>query len=158
MGLRDYEIPALSVPITEKVSFDVRGISFEDISRLVQRHGPVCVMVYQQFVESKVKFGLRPEVLGQLLTMAMEKFPDAVSEMIALAADDVEQIAKVRKLPVGVQIDAIYKIIGLTFTSEADVKKLVEIVTRMAVSVTANMKSLTDQTPSDSGNGSFVSQ
>lgn len=158
MGLRDYEIPTLSVPINEKVSFDVRGISFEDISRLVQRHGPVCVMVYQQFVESKVKFGLRPEVLGQLLTMAMEKFPDAVSEMIALAADDMEQIAKVRKLPVGVQIDAIYKIIGLTFTSEADVKKLVEIVTRMAVSVTANMNSLTGQTPSDSGNGSFVSQ
>ena len=43
MGLRDYELPTETVKIDDKTDFTVRGISFEDISRLVLKHGPVCV-------------------------------------------------------------------------------------------------------------------
>lgn len=160
MSLRDYAVPTELVDIDGKTSFAVRGISFEDLTKIVLRHGPLCVMIYQEFVDSKAKFGLRPEVLGQFISTSMSKFPEAVTDVIAIAADeDFPELREiVRRLPIGVQIDAIYKIVGLTFTGEADVKKLVEIVTGMAQSVTASLQSLTGPMASVSGSGSFVSQ
>ena len=156
MGLRDYELPTLTVTINAKTSFDVRGIAFEDITRLVNKHGPVCVLIYSKFTEAKTKHGLRPETVGQLLTLAMGQFPEAVAELIALAADEPDMTAKVQRLPIGVQLDAIEKVISLTFSGEADVKKLVETVTRMAEGVTASLQSL--QTASVNGSGGFVSK
>jgi len=156
MGLRDYELPSMKVIIDANNSFDVRGIAFEDITRLVNKHGPVCVMIYTKFQDAKGKHGLRPETVGQLLSMAMGQFPEAVAELIALAADEPDMTAKVQKLPIGVQLDAIEKIIALTFSGEADVKKLVETVTRMAEGVTASLHNL--QTASASGSGGFVSK
>ena len=161
MGLRDYAVPMEKVDIDGKTSFDVRGISFEDMTKIVLRHGPMCVMMYQEFIQTKDKFGLRPEVLGQFISTSMVRFPEAVTDIIAIGADeDFPELREiVRKLPVVVQVDALSKIIGLTFTGEADVKKLVEIVTRMATQVRLNVERLTGQpTVSDSGNGSFVSQ
>jgi hypothetical protein len=156
MGLRDYELPTLKVTIDANTSFDVRGISFEDITRLVNKHGPVCVLIYTKFTEAKTKHGLRPETVGQLLTLAMQQFPEAVAELIALSADEPDMTAKVQRLPIGVQLDAIEKVIGLTFSGEADVKKLVETVTRMAEGVTASLQNL--QTASANGSGGFVNK
>ena len=158
MGLRDYAVPTATIKIDEKTDFLVRGISFEDMTKIVIRHGPMCVMAYQEFTEFKGKHGLRPEALGHFVTTGVGKFPEAIVDIIAIAADEdsAEVRAIIRKLPVGVQIDAIHNIVGLTFAGEADVKKLVEIVTRMAVSVKDEIIALTE--PSGSGNGAFVSQ
>lgn len=156
MGLRDYELPTEAVKIDDKTSFTVRGVSFEDITRLVQKHGPVCVLVYTKFAEAKGKHGLRPETLGQLLTSVLHSFPEAVAEMIAIAADERDQVEKVIKLPVGVQFDAIEKIIRLTFAGESDLKKLVEIVTRMAEGVRVSAESLNTPIPSGNGFGAFA--
>ncbi|HRJ64404.1 hypothetical protein [uncultured Brevundimonas sp.] len=156
MGLRDYELPTMTVNIDAANSFDVRGIAFEDITRLVNKHGPVCVMIYTKFQQTKGEIGLRPESVGQLLSMAMGQFPEAVAELIAMAAGEPDMAAKVQRLPIGVQLDAIEKIIALTFSGEADVKKLVETVTRMAEGVTTSLQSL--QTASANGSGGFVSR
>lgn len=158
MGLRDYELPTETVEIDDKTDFTVRGISFEDITRLVLKHGPVCVLIYSKFTEAKSEAGLKPETLGHLLTTVLTEFPEAVGELIAIAADERDQVAKVMKLPVGVQFDAIEKIIRLTFTGEADVKKLVEIVTRMAEGVRASAEALNAPIPSGSGFGAFASK
>jgi hypothetical protein len=91
----------------------------------------------------------------------MNRFPEAVTDIIAIGADeDFTEIREiVRRLPVGVQLDALSKIIGLTFTGDAEVKKLVEIVTRMAEQVQLNMEKLTGKSAaSDNGNGSFAGQ
>lgn len=157
MGLRDYELPTETVPINDKVSFTVRGISFEDITKLVNKHGPVLVLAYGKFTEMKGKHDLRPETLGLLVQSIITEFPDAVADMIAISAEEPGEAAKIRKLPIGVQFDAIEKIIRLTFTGEGDLKKLVEIVTRMAVGVKANVESLT-ATTSVSGGGAFASR
>lgn len=156
MGLRDYELPTETVKIDDKTNFTVRGVSFEDITRLVLKHGPVCVLVYAKFAEAKGGGGLKPETLGHLLTSVMTEFPEAVGEMIAIAADEPDQMTKVMKLPVGVQFDAIERIIRLTFTGEADVKKLVEIVTRMAEGIRASAESLNAPIPSGNGFGAFA--
>jgi hypothetical protein len=158
MGLRDYELPSETVKIDEKGSFLVRGISFEDISRLVQAHGPVLAMVYAKFTTLKDGEGLRPETLGKLVTSVMDQFPEAVADMIAIAAEERDQAAKIRRLPVGVQLDAIEKIIRLTFSGEAELKKVVEIVTRMAQGVQGAMTSLNAPIASSNGAGAFASK
>lgn len=158
MGLHDYQLPTERVDIDAKNHFTVRGVSFEDITKLVNKHGPVCVLIYTKFTESKGKHGLRPETIGQLISLAMGQFPDAVAEMIAIAAEEPETVSTVQRLPLGIQLDAIEKIVRLTFTGEADVKKLVETVTRMAGAVAANIDALNAPTTSDSGSGGFVSR
>lgn len=161
MGLRDYVVPTAIVKIDKKTDFEVRGISFEGVTKIVMRHGPMCAMAYQEFLEFKGQHGLRPEVLGHFVTTAVGKFPEAIVDVIAVAAEeDTDEVRSIiRRLPIGVQIDAVYQIIGLTFSGEADVKKLVEIVTRMATAVSAEIEGLTTPpTPSEDGNGSFVSQ
>jgi hypothetical protein len=156
MGLRDYELPTETVKIDDKTDFTVRGISVEDISRLVLKHGPVCVLVYTKFTEAKGLQGLRPETLGQLLTSVMSEFPEAIADLIATAADEHDQAAKVQKLPMGIQFDAIEKIIRLTFSGEADIKKLVETVTRMAEGVKRSADRLNAPIASGNGVGGFA--
>lgn len=158
MGLRDYELPTETVQIDAKNSFTVRGISFEDITRLVNKHGPVLVLVYGKFTEMKGKHDLRPETLGMLVQSVIGQFPEAVADMIAVAAEEPDQTAKISRLPVGIQFDAIEKIIRLTFSGEGDLKKLVEIVTRMAEGVKGSMESLNAPTASGSGIGAFASK
>lgn len=160
MSLRDYAVPTETVKIDNKTSFTVLGISFEDLSKIIVKHGPVCVMLYAQFIESKEANGLRPETLGQFISMGMTKFPEAVTDMIWIASgDEAPEVREiVRRLPVGVQIDAIQKIIGLTFTGEADVKKLVELITQMSESVTGVLNELNAPIVSNNGSGSFAAQ
>lgn len=161
MGLKDYVVPTATISIDQKTEFTVRGISFDDMTKIVMRHGPMCAMAYQEFTEFKGKHGMRPEALGHFVTTALGRFPEAVVDIIAVASDEPGDEVRgiIRRLPVGVQIEAIHNIVGLTFAGEADVKKLVEIVTRMATAVTAEIKGLTTPpTLSGSGDGAFVSQ
>lgn len=156
MALKDYAIRTHTISIDKKTDFTVRGISFEDVTRLVNKHGPVAAMAYAKFTAAKTEHDLRPEVVGLLLNEVLTQFPEALAEMIAIAADEPDSAGTVARLPVGVQLDAVEKIIDLTFTGESDIKKLVEIVTRMALRVQGGVESLTNSIPSGSGNGAFA--
>ncbi len=158
MGLRDYELPSEIVPIDEKNSFVVRGISFEDVTKLVNRYGPFLALIYTKIIEMKAKDDLRPETLGMLVQQAFAEFPDAVADLIAMAAEEPDQVQKIKRLPTGIQLDAIDKIMRLTFAGEGDIKKLVETVTRMVVGLKGGVDRLTAPTLSDSGIGAFASR
>lgn len=160
-SLSDYELPTEEVVIRPGASFRVGAISFEDISKIVAKHGPVAALIYQRFTETQTS-GLSPETVGNFVGSVVNEFPEAVAYMIATATGepDVDAVQKVvNRLPVGVQLEAIEKIMSLTFVGEAEVKKLVETVTRMFMGVTGVVTNLTTvQTPSGRGNGSFASK
>ena len=158
MGLRDYELPTEIIRIDDSMSFVVRGISFEDITRLVAKHGPVLTLVYSRFVELKGDHGLTPEALGGIVTSLVDQFPDVVADVIGIAAEERDQIEKVKRLPIGIQLDAIDKIVRLTFSGDAELKKVVETVTRMAQGVQGAMTRLGAPTASGGGSGSFASR
>lgn len=158
MALKDYVIPTHEVRIDSKSSFTVRGISFQDITQLVQDHGPALALAYAKFVVTKEDIGLRPETIGQIIHMVAGEFPEIVHSVIALAADEKDMQPIIAKLPIGVQMDALEKTVALTFSGEADIKKLVETITRMVQGVTTVSEKLTAPlTPTVNGSGAFVS-
>lgn len=156
-GLGSYSPRKEKVVIDNDADFFVRGIAFRDVTELLRKHGPVAVAIYAQ-VKAASNLG-QDSTLAQLVMKALEDFPEAVAEVIALAADDTSQAAleNAGRLPLPIQMEALEKIIGLTFAGEAEVKKLVEIVTRMLEGVSRTAQVLSAPTMSDSGRGSFVS-
>jgi hypothetical protein len=166
MALRDYQVPREEVVVNETTTFSVEGISFNILTSLVNTHGPAMTVLFGQFAEKK-SGGIKPEDIGLLVKLGMDRFPALVGDIIAHASGELtgdrKEDAKLRdgisRLPVGPQLDAIEKIIRLTFTTESDVKKLVETVTRMAQSVQTTVGTLTAPTlskHSSNGSGAFA--
>lgn len=141
--LRDYQLPTIDVALSESATFPVRGLAVEDISRLVQRHAPALQLAFNKFLAMRSDDSLKESTLADLLSMFLSDFPDAVADVIALAADEPAQAEKVRKLPFGVQFAALEAVAVLTFTSEAEVKKTIETITRALVAVTNTVSALT---------------
>ena len=167
MGLRDYELPSVTMSLGpnprtgEDISLTLSPISFADVSSLVNRHGPVFALAYAKFVAEKKKSDLRPETIGLMIAEAAKEFPEAVGDIIALASGEPDMVSKAARLPMTIQAEALMRVVSLTFASEAEVKKFVEIVTKMFTAVAGATNSLTaptDRTPSGNGSGSFASK
>ena len=164
MGWTDYEEPTETVQIgTEKRPnlISVRGLAFDDICRLARALAPVAALIYKRFMDEKA-IGFTPEGLSTLLTTGAAEFPEALAFVIGLATDDTtpESLAKMRHLRMSVQAEFIQKIIALTFMTDSEIKKLVEIVTEMVAKTSdvLTMLNLPDEIPTGSGNGAFVSK
>lgn len=169
MGFREQEEPFEEVEIgtiTDKKTGKktpniqrLRGLGFEDICRLARDHAPLLAVIYKRFMDEKA-VGFTAEGLGALISAGMAEFPQAAAFIIGLAADDTspETLDNIRRTRLTVQMECMQKIIGLTFISESEIKKLVEIVTEMMAATSSAMAVLTLPEPSGSGNGAFVSK
>ncbi len=160
MGLRDYQAPSSNIKLSDTNSFDVRGLTFADISKLATKHGAIMTFMYARFMDEKSK-GFTAEGVGGMIVAALDQFPEAVAYLIALAADEPDLTPIVLKLRPSVQAEAIEQIIAHTFVSEAEIKKLVEIATRMFAQGAVAVEGLTAPLPpiaSGNGNGAFASR
>ena len=149
MGLRNITIPERTIPVHEG-EITVRGIALTDLMVLVDTYGPQLALAFQ-----KVQTGgsLSAKDTRLLLTSLAGEFPDMIAAGIALAADsyDKETMALVKRFPFQVQIEIIEAIFALTFTSEAEVKKLLGSLTRMMAEVSGALKTV--QLPLPTGIG-----
>lgn len=161
MSLKDYEFPTKVIPIDASHSFTVRGVDFSDLVALANRHGPALGMIYVKVAEmggEEGKAKLNPEEIGGLLMTLGAEFPDLLADIIATAAGEPGQKDKVKKLRFPVQVEALYGVIELSVIGEHEVKKLIEIVTKMAEGTTRTVQALTTPTaPLLNGSGAFVS-
>lgn len=118
----------------------VRGLNLDDIIILIQLHrGPLDVL-FNSIVDKAKKAKGEPgsefevEELGLQLLPLISQAPVVAAQIIACAADepgpDGLKIAK--KLPLPVQVDALEKILALTFQTIGGPKKLLETVVRLA--------------------------
>lgn len=137
-------------PKTEKVllpdgEFVVRGLSLEDITVLLRHHYEPIRSLFDKYVaeaaatavdqavaDGEMGLGSIPDVVLE----GLEKAPGLIGDVIARAADETENPHLARLLPVGVQIDAIEKVIRLTLEAEGGMEKLVETVSRLAATLT----------------------
>lgn len=156
MGLSDVVIQRKEVTIPgQKATFHVRGLSTADISYVFAEHGAELGILFgkgMQMWKAEELTGL--DDMQVLLGSSLEVAPQVVSVLIALAADEPNEVDTIHKLPATVQIDAMEKIMALTLTSEAEVKKLLESVIRMSTGLTGTVNSL-QKTPSDNGTGTI---
>lgn len=151
MGLKDYVVPTRTIPLPGDQNMVVRGLSFNDISALVIDHGPRLLLVFNSVYEkAKAKTLTGGDVAG-FIQETLTRSPELVAQIIAMAADEPGQAAQAAKLPPVVQMEAMQEIVALTFVSEAEVKKLVEIVTK-AMEQTGDLMT-TLNSPSNGGSG-----
>lgn len=159
MSIADYEFETEIVQINSKSSFTVQAVDLTILGRMIHRHSGAFTALFAKFQDVKGSNGegVSVEMVTQLMTDAVQEFPDTVAELIALAAGEPDQKNKIRKFRFPVTLDALDKIFRLTIAGEHELKKLVEIVTRAADGTTSAVKMVMSQTPSNNGTGAFVS-
>jgi hypothetical protein len=141
MGLRSLRLPSSDVQVPGGDSFAVRGLSLQDVSILVRNHGATMTLMFDRYMR-QAEEGLPPADMATMGRTLLEIAPDAAAEIIALAAGEPDAIDVVRVLPLPVQVDALDKIMGHTFTTDQDLKKVVETVIRAATGTTGLINSL----------------
>lgn len=141
MGLSHITIPRKTVDMDDGQKFEVRAISTNDLIGLVATHGPGLAMIFGKIKSGELGQDLTADAVRDGIFELAQGFPDIAATIIAIAADGYtdEEMEVARRLPLPAQADAIEKIFGLTFSSEATVKKLLESLTRMMLGVSETL-------------------
>jgi hypothetical protein len=142
-------------PKTQSVQFPggefaVRGLAPEDFSVLLRDHYDTMAALFEQYVSEAALVKMDVETSGGRLRLgdmrsvvmgALDQAPALMGDTIARAADETENPKSARTLPMGVQLDALGKIVTLTLEAEGGVEKLTETISMLATnmaSVVAN--------------------
>lgn len=140
MALADIDLDYAEVTLPSGKSFSVRGLSLADVTRIVRHHGPVVQEFFLRYAGNRDD--LKKTGIAETALALLDSAPALAAEVIALAADEPEHAAKVRKFPMGVQMDALEKIAALTFDSEGGPKKFGEAVVRLLQGTTSLLSDL----------------
>ena len=132
--LRNIIIARREITVSEDEAFSVRGISLADLTRIFQRHTEVVTKLFNDFMAKKGNGKYTTEMLVEFIQQAAMDFPVLVAEIIAVANDDDsdEGVEVAMQLRSPVQVEALLTIMELSITTEAELKKLIEILTKAA--------------------------
>ena len=120
----------------------VRGLSLEDLTLLVRRHGGPLGELFKGFAQTDGVSAMSLDNMGSIVTALMEVAPAAVAEAICLAGDEpLESAAQVRRLPGPIQIEALTKISHLTFGTDG-LSRALETVIQIATGTTGLLTKL----------------
>lgn len=163
MGLRDYVI---STKIIEGPggSFPVRGLSGEDIIRLMGSLGDEMAAAFQEVIALKARAeevtaeGVQ-NVVVDVMKKLLPKFPTLAAQIICVASDDEtpEALTIARKLDAFTQLEALLGIFEETFKSEAQLKKLVETILQTMSRLTQTLNGM-NVSISEAGFGAFAAK
>lgn len=131
-GLSGVAIATRSIKVPGGGEFAVRGLSFSDLTGLYQLHGGELGLWFERFVGDAAN-AVAGDSIADAVASIISAAPDLAAAAIALAADAEDgELDIVKRLPLGVQIDALSAVGELTFTEDMPPKKVLEIVIRMA--------------------------
>lgn len=141
MGLKHIKLPEAVIEFPGG-NFAVRGLSLDDVSFLVQRHGEKLNSLLSEFKAGSGE--LTVEAVAQFALPMLKAAPEIAAEMIACASggSDDESIRIAMSLPFPVQLDALQKLAEQTFNVAGGPKKLLETVVSMAKGTTGLLESL----------------
>lgn len=134
MALADYT--PVRAPVEFKGgSFDVRGLSLEDVSVLMRSHLPDVEAIIDLMAKGNAggEFDVT-SVMEHAITIVKEA-PGLAANLIALAADDPDNVDKARSMPLPLQVRAIEKICEVTFEEAGGPKKFFESLVRLLSSL-----------------------
>lgn len=130
MSIADYKPATLDVSVrglTEPMK--VRGLSLDDIAVLMNEH--LVDINYLFDVYSNAPVGAGPLATAQFATTLATNAPALVANTIALAADEPGAASAIRRMPLPVQVDALIKIVQLTFDEAGGARKFFESLTML---------------------------
>lgn len=150
MGLRDIQIPKRSVTYLGN-KIEVRGITVADLMAATQDYGPQIALAFGKATSGDLSDA---DIKTHILSLSRE-VPEVVAATIALAADEYEpeMVDTAMKLPFGVQVELIEAIFDLTFTSEAEIKKLVESLSKLIAAASGALTTAMEPSNSQTGIG-----
>lgn len=144
--LNTLTIETREVEIADGKSLTVRGLGSYDISDVCNRYLPEITMLVGVTMASEAA---HPD-MDALINLLIKSAPELVNDLILIANDsdreDEPSMKAVRALPVFVEINALFAIFELTLKSEAEVKKIMEMLT--GVMETATVRAIEVQTKS----------
>lgn len=154
MGLRDITIHRTSVPYRDQ-TLEVRGISGADLMVAAQDYGPQIAVVF-----GKIQSGEFGGDVKSTIMKVSRDVPEVAGAIIALASDDYtpETVKIATQLPLPIQVEALEAVFHETFYSEADVKKLIESLTRMITAVSGVLTETMPPLASRTGIGDFAAK
>ena len=138
MGLKHIKLPEAQVKFPGG-DIAVRGLSLDDLSFIVKRHGAQLNALFQSFTAAGE---LTVEGVADFALPLLNAAPELAAELIACASGDSDDAAIAATLPFPVQLEALEKLAELTFNVSGGPKKLVETVLRMAKGTTGLLDSL----------------
>ena len=133
----DYAAPTATITSQGKPVIDVRGLSFVDISLLINSHRADMEKLWAMYNEFKRKDG--GDLVGDALVMRygfelLNEAPGILANIIALGADEQERIEQISRLPATVQIDSLVAIFKMTIEDFGGVKKMMATLWETALS------------------------
>jgi len=145
MGLRDIIIKRAKVELADGQSFDVRGLAAMDVMALVHTHGKALALAFGKVMAQGKGQPISEELVRKLLASVGSDAPDVLAAIIALAGDayDEKGIQTAAQLPFLTQVAAGTAIFHLSFTSETEVKKLVDSLATAATAISASLTGTT---------------
>lgn len=135
MGLGTFTPATAKVALPGGGEFVVRGLSLEDFTVLLRTHYATLEHLFDRYLSEAALEKVDQDAADGLLGLgdmrgvvleAVSQAPALIGDVIARAADETENPHRARLLPVGVQIDAIQKVVELTLTAEGGLEKLFE--------------------------------
>lgn len=129
MSLADFQ-PAKDEVSFQGGSFQVRGLSLDDISILMRENLSDLddlLKLYAENVDNRVAIA----ATAQFAVSMAREMPALVARLISLAADEPGYEDKARQMPLPVQVEALKKIVHLTFAEAGGAKKFFESLTSL---------------------------
>lgn len=123
MSLSDFEVERIPILRRGSVLFHVRGLNVEDLTVLVKKNLPDIEEAFRLYNATKTEvFSTRN--LDKFFVTLVSKLPGLVAEVISHAADEPDETAKARKLPLALQVLALTETVNATFEEVGDLKNL----------------------------------
>lgn len=145
MPLLDFEIRKEPVTYQGKVT-EVRGIALFDITTLVRHHLADMNKLFDMYDKPEQR-NLALAQTAEFALRIVDEVPDLVAALIIRACDEDESdekvVAHVRRLPIGLQVELVRKIIELTVEDAGGAKKLFDNLVKMMRTVTPETETLT---------------
>jgi nitrogenase molybdenum-iron protein alpha/beta subunit len=147
-----FNIPTESVKIpasgkNKEQSFEVRGASLPDVSKVMQEHGEAMAMLYARFSDDSMDVSDK-KLAGAIATLLAD-MPKLCATVISLCADSAVEPEVALRLPLPVQAESLMQISRLTFVGEGAVGKFIAVATEMLKGVAGAMAEI--KAPPDNG-------
>lgn len=114
MGLKNYKPARHEIPLQGNEPLSIRGLSLEDISRLINHHLPDIEAIFDLFQKADIQ-SLDDSKFERLVKSVVAEAPGLAANLIALACDEPDAAENAAFIPFPVQVEAIKKIGDLTF-------------------------------------------
>lgn len=150
MGLSNLVLrsDAIEIPVEGGVeSIPLYGLGADAVAFLAHSHGAALGAIYAMAVEGKLTIDNVGDVISELLDEA----PIVVATVIAFGAREPTAVDFAAQLPFATQIEAVEKIVKLTFAGDHAPKKVVEVVNRMVEAVAGLLRQTSTSSSGASG-------